>query len=262
MMLLRPRYMNAVALFAALLVSNLAIADDSDESGADLHATPYRPTVSNPADLPVPRHLEWEAGGLTTRGHERDRHTSVPFLLKYAFDQDWGVLVGGESFVSDHAPGDSITGWGDTSMTLKAHHATSEATALGVEVTAKFPTATHDLGSGHADYTLNGIVSTEVKDYDVDVNMSYTRLGVADAGARRGVLGWAIAASHSIAPHWSLAGELSGAEQHGASHQAQFLGAAAYTTAPTVVLDAGALVGLDRAAPRYGVFAGLTVLIR
>lgn len=254
--------MSWAMVLTASLASGLATAGGGDADNGALQATPYRPTVSNPADLPVPRHLEWEAGGLTTFGHESDRHTGVPFLLKYAFDQDWGVLVGGESFVSDHVPGDSISGWGDTSLTLKGHHAMSESTALGFEATAKLPTATHDLGSGRADYTLNGIVSTGVQDYDVDVNVSYTRLGVADPGTHRGVLGWAVAASHSITPHWSLAGELSGAEQRGAPNQAQLLGAASYTTVPTVVLDAGALVGLDHAAPRYGVFAGLTVLIR
>src|SRR5262245_29709236 len=97
-------------LLTASLATGLANAGDADNESRNLQATPHRPTVSNPADLPVPRHLEWEAGGLTTRGPESDRHTSVPFLLKYAFDQDWGVLVGGDSFVSDHAPGDSTSG--------------------------------------------------------------------------------------------------------------------------------------------------------
>jgi len=75
-------------------------------------------------------------------------------------------------------------------------------------------------------------------------------------------LGWAVAASRSITDQWTVEGEFSGVEQRGAANQAQFLGAVSYAAEPTVVLDVGALVGLDDAAPRYGVFAGLVVLVR
>jgi hypothetical protein len=126
----------------------------------------------------------------------------------------------------------------------------------------KLPTASSDLGSGHADFTLNGIASTEVSDFDVDLNVSYTRLGVADPGTKRDVLGWAVAGSHDITKQWGAAGELSGSRQSGAPNETQFLAAVSYKAEPTLVLDAGGLVGLDHAAPRYGVFAGLTMLIR
>lgn len=245
------------ALLAA--ASAASAADDSSE----LEATPYRPTVSNPADLPVPHHLEWEAGGLTTRGHDRDSETSIPYLIKYAFDENLGVLVGGDSFLADHVPGDTTSGWGDTSVTLKARHALTESTALGLEAGVKLPTASHDLGSGHSDFTLNGIVSTGISDdVDVDVNVSYTRLGVADPGTKRDALGWAVAASHDLTKQWGIAGEFSGSEQSGAPNETQFLAAVSFKAEPTLVLDAGGLVGLDHAAPRYGVFAGLTMLIR
>jgi len=234
----------------------------ADDSGDELNATPYRPTVSNPADLPVPRHFEWEGGGYDERDPGDARHASVPYLLKYAFTEDVGVLVGGESFVADRSGGDTTRGWGDTSVAMKFRHALSESTALGLEAGATVPTASHHLGSGHADYTLNGIVSTEAVGCDVDLNLSYTRLGVADPGAGRDQVGWAIAASHDLAGNWGIAGELSGTGQRGTHATAQFLSALSFAAAPTLVFDAGALFGLNRESPRRGLFAGVTMLVR
>jgi hypothetical protein len=247
------------ACAAGLLAVNAARAADSND---ELQATPYRPTVSNPADLPVPRHFEWEAGGYTERASGDARHASVPYLLKYAFSADVGVLVGGESSIADRSGGDTTHGWGDASVTMKLHHAVSQSTGLGLEAGVKLPTASNDLGSGHADYTVNGIVSTEAVGCDVDLNISYTRLGVADPGTDRGAVGWAVAASHGVGEKWGVAGEFSGAGQRGTRGPAQILGALSFTAAPTLVFDGGALFGLNRDSPRYGVFAGLTMLVR
>jgi len=49
-------------------------------------ATPYRPTVSNPAALPVPGMPEIELGGLHTSGGSEQQRDGVPFLAKYAFN--------------------------------------------------------------------------------------------------------------------------------------------------------------------------------
>jgi hypothetical protein len=251
---MKSRYF--VLSLAAMLLSAAAA------SGDELKATPYRPTVSNPADLPVPQHFEWEAGGYSERDAGNARHFSVPYLLKYAFNEDVGVLVGGESFVVDRGGGDTTRGWGDTAVTMKFHHALSESTGIGLEAGATLPTASHELGSGHTDYTLNGIVSTEAVGCDVDVNVSYTRLGVADPGTGRDQLGWAIAASHDLAGKWGLAGEFSGTGQHHTHGESQFLSAVSFTAAPTLVFDGGALFGLNRDSPRYGLFAGVTMLVR
>jgi hypothetical protein len=244
---------------ALLLLAGAANAAASDD---ELKATPYRPTVSNPADLPVPQHFEWEAGGYSERDPGDARHVSVPYLLKYAFTENVGVLVGGESFIADHSSGDTTRGWGDTSVTMKFHHAISDSTGIGLEAGATLPTASHDLGSGHADYTMNGIVSTEAAGCDVDINVSYTRLGTADPGTSRDEVGWAVAASHDLAGKWGLAGELSGTGQRGTHGAAQFLSALSFTAMPTLVFDGGALFGLNRSSPRYGLFAGVTMLVR
>jgi len=248
-----------ICVTATLLPSVAASAADS---GDELKATPYRPTVSNPADLPVPHHLEWEAGGYGGRDPGDVRHLSVPYLLKYAFSDDVGVLIGGASFMADVGNGDTTSGWGDTSVTMKFHHAVSESTGIGLEAGANLPTASHHLGSGHTDYTLNGIVSTEVVGCDVDINLGYTRFGTADSGTGRDAIGWAVAASHGLGGKWGLAGEVSGLAQRGARGAAQFLSALSFTATPTLVFDGGALFGLDRESTRYGMFAGVTMLVR
>jgi hypothetical protein len=242
-----------------LLSAGVASAADSDD---ELKATPYRPTVSNPADLPVPHHFEWEAGGYGGRDPGDARHISVPYLVKYAFTDDVGMLIGGESFVVDRGDGDTTSGWGNTSLTMKFHHSVSQATGIGLEAGVALPTASHHLGSGHTDYTLNGIVSTEAAECDVDINVSYTRLGIADSGTSRDVVGWAVAASHDLAQKWGLAGEVSGVGQRGAHGTAQFLSALSFSATPTLVFDGGALFGLNRDSTRRGVFAGVTMLVR
>jgi hypothetical protein len=248
----------ATGVVATMLLVALARADDSDE----LKATPYRPTVSNPADLPLPHHFEWEAGGYSEHDSGDARHFSVPYLLKYAFNENVGVLVGGESIVDDRSGGDSTNGWGDTTVELKLHHAVTESTGIGLEAGAKLPTASRGLGSGHTDYTVNGIVSTEAVGCDVDVNIVYTRLGAADPGTGHDQLGWAVAASHDLGAKWGLDGEFSGSTQRGTVGTAQFLSALTFTASPTLVFDGGGLFGLNRESPRYGVFAGMTMLVR
>jgi hypothetical protein len=109
---------------------------------------------------------------------------------------------------------------------------------------------------------LNGIVSTEAVGCDVDINVSYTRLGIADRGTSRDQVGWAVAAAHDLAGKWGVAGELSGTEQRGARAADQFMSALSFAAAPTLVFDGGALFGLNRASPRYGLFAGVTMLVR
>jgi Putative MetA-pathway of phenol degradation len=255
------RALARLILIVGVTGARCALAADSEAPQKDLSATPYRPTVSNPAALPEPGYLEWEAGVLSLRGQADDRLSSTPFLLKYAFNPDVGVLIGGDGGVFSYGAGESSSGWGDTTVTMKLHRLVAEPTAIGLEATVKLPTASAQLGSGHTDYTLNGIVSTEVSHCEVDVNVGYTKLGAADPGTGRGVLGWAMAVSHGIGGRWGVAGEISGTKQSGAPAQVQFLGALSYSLTPIVVLDTGALIGLDQAAPRYGVFTGVTMLM-
>lgn len=157
-------------------------------------ATPYRPTVSNPAVLPVPGMPEIELGGQCTSGGSDKRRDGVPFLVKYAFNSDWGVLVGGD--LHAHAvslDNETANGFGDTLLTLKHHHALSDNLALGLEAGIKLPTARETLGSGRTDETVNGIVSTNLGSADVDFNLGVTRLGIYAEDEGRYQVTWAAA---------------------------------------------------------------------
>src|SRR6185295_2102294 len=144
----------------------------------ELAATPYRPTVSNPAALPVPGHVEVEAGFTRARDDDPRRRDSVPFLFKYAFSENAGMLIGGEPYVSQRSDIDGrVNGIGDTNLTLKVHHSLNDKVAIGLEAGIKLPTARDLIGSGKSDIVVNGIVSAELGEAALDVNLGAVRLG-------------------------------------------------------------------------------------
>ena len=178
----------AASAFALVAAASSAVADDGERPDA----VPYRPTISTPAALSAPGWLEGEIGGLLIRNHHVDdgieRRASVPYTLKYAFTDDWGVRVGGETFA--HARlADSTTdsGFGDTALVLKRRFAIDQAAAFGLELGAAFATAKPALrvGSGKTDWSLDGIYSTDLGRWHADVNLVNTRLGRKSDGQSR-----------------------------------------------------------------------------
>jgi hypothetical protein len=75
-----------VTLLAA--ASHLAIAKDSAPA-----ATPYRPSLANPAELPAPGWLEFEAGWQRLSGGEDPRRDSLPVMAKLAFSERRGAFA-------------------------------------------------------------------------------------------------------------------------------------------------------------------------
>ena len=116
-------------LAAAGFAAGLAGAAPASEPAA----TPYRPSVSSPAALPTPGYLELEAGWQKAGGKET--RSGLPLLLKYAFSEDFGILLGTEAAVSQAEPGASrLRGMGDSTLTLKWRHPLAEEQALGLEL--------------------------------------------------------------------------------------------------------------------------------
>jgi len=244
---------------ALVLVAAPATAFPAEE----LAATPYRPTVSNPAALPVPGHFEVEAGVQRARADDPRRRDSVPVVFKYAFTENVGLLVGGEAYVRHYSDVDgNANGIGDTNLTLKLHHALTDKVGVGLEAGIKLPTAKDIIGSGKSDFIVNGILSAELGDATLDVNLGAQRLGAVGPGESRAAYTWAAALSYPLTDKWGVAGEFSGATQRGASDTAQFLAAVSYNVRKTVVLDAGMAWGLNKASIDRSVFAGVTVLLR
>lgn len=225
---------------------------------AEETATPYRPTVANPAELSAPGWLEIEAGWDRTRADGETRN-ALPYTLKYAFDSDWGVLLGGELWARDGAA--DVSGLGDTALLLKHRIATgSEDVNFGFEVGMNLPTSRDGLGSNKADWIANGIYSWDfAEDWRLDMNLGVTRQGDRSAGISRIVNPWAACVSHGL-DRWTLAGEISGEHQEGVSDVVQGLVAASYAVTPRLVLDVGYSHANQGGEGQQSVFFGLTWL--
>jgi hypothetical protein len=253
-----------------LLAATAHAADAPDAAASAPGATddggppvvPYRPSVSTPAQLSAPGYLELEAGGLRAGGpdHGASRFT-LPYTLKLAFTPDWGIRVGGDAWVREvDGPGDAHKGGGDTAVVLKRRFAVSDATAWGLELGEKFPTAGSTLGSGRADTTVNGIFSSDFAPaWHTDLNLNETRLGVPSGAPRQWQTGWAAAFSRTLTDAWGAVGELSGTHQQSVASTAQALVAASWNASPAAVFDFGYARGLTDASPHNQFFAGVTV---
>lgn len=250
------RTRSCAALAALLGVCTAAHADDEPA------ATPYRPTVSNPADLPAPGWLELELGGLRVRGADDSRSDTLPWLLKYAFDENAGVLLGGTALDRNVAGGGhSESGIGDTVLEWKQRFPVRDGTAFGLEAGVQVPTAADAFSVGKPAYLLNGIYSVDLVAAHLDVNLGGTRFTTRTAGASRWQSAWALALSHTFNASVGGAFEISGTAQRGASHTQRALAAVNYNLTRRMVLDTGVAVGLDHAKHDCSVFAGGTFLL-
>ncbi|OEZ86630.1 hypothetical protein JAB6_13940 [Janthinobacterium sp. HH104] len=220
---------------------------------------PYRPSVTSPAQLPVPGQLEFEAGGLLSKTDDT-RRASLPYAFKLAFTPEWGVLLEGEGVVrARDGTGRRETGVGDTTVVLKRAFLLDSATALGLELGWKLPTAKDSIGSGKSDVSLNGIVSRDLGAVHVDANLNATRLGASDPDTGRVQTGWATSFSTPVSGRWGATAEVSGTRLRGAAATAQLLLAATYSPTPRLAIDIGMARGLTAASPDWSLFSGLVV---
>lgn len=240
----------------ALALLGLALSCRAEEEAAPV--TPYRPSVSSPAQLSAPGQLEMEIGGLSAQGADGRRH-SLPTTFKLAFSERWGVVVSGEAWVA--APdgnGGRARGLGDTLVVLKRAFLVDEASAFGLELGAKAPTARDAIGSGKADYSLNGIYSHDLDDsLHLDLNLNATRLGAYEPGSGRTQSGLSASFAAALDENWGLNWEWSGSRRSGAASTAQVLLAATYSPTKRLSFDAGVVRGLNRATPDWAWFAGV-----
>ena len=240
------------------LVSLLALAVPAcaqDEAGV----TPYRPSVSSPAQLPLPGQLEFELGALSSKTGET-RRASLPYTFKLAFDEQWGVLVGGEGYVAARdESGQRVRGTGDMALVLKRAFLLDSATAFGLELGVKLPLARDSIGSGKTDYTLNGIFSKDIAAVHMDANVNLTREGATDADSGRTQSGLSAAFSTPLAEKWGASAELSGTQRRGQGSTAQLLLAATYNPSKRLAIDFGFARGLNPASPDWSLFSGLVL---
>lgn len=238
-----------------LLFGNIEIAEADEDAGV----LPYRPSVSNPAQLPQAGQLEFEAGGLSARSGDA-RRASLPYLFKLAFNPQWGVLLGGEAYVSARdESGARARGLGDTNLVLKRAFLVDDATAFGLEFGVKLPTAKDSIGSGSTDYSVNGIFSEDMGKLHMDLNLNFSKLGGVDVGTSRVQTGLSSSFSLPINDQWGANLEWSGARRSGVASTAQLLGALTYSPSKRLTMDAGVIRGLNKASPDWSLFTGIVV---
>ncbi len=233
-------------------------------------ATPYRPTVSNPAQLPVPGYLELEMGWQTLRPKDREAHThNVPYLFKFAFNDRIGVLVGGDAIVvNDPQDASSTAGFGDLTPVLKLHFPVGpeSSSAFGLETGVKIPTASSTIGNQQTDYMITGIYSVGLAPVglnivSVDLNLGYTRLGGTPGGAGKDLVSAQASVNISLTDRLSVAGELAGSTRRSIKPFSQLLTSASYFLKPGIVADAGMAFGLNGASQEWTAFTGVTVIV-
>ncbi len=254
-----PRHRHCKVLrfgLAALAFGPQAHADDEPS------VTPYRPSVSTPAQLSAPGWLEIETGVQRGWADDPKRLDDLSYSLKLAFSPDWGVRIDGDAWLRQlAADGSRLSGAGDTALVLKRRFALDDASAFGLELGAKAATARAGLGSGHTDYGLNGIYSLDfAKAWHLDLNLAATHVGGAAAGEGQWQTAWAADLSRNLSEGWGVTGEFSGTAQRGQDQTAQFLFAASYNPKPSVSFDLGLTRGLNRASGDWAVLAGVTFL--
>jgi hypothetical protein len=185
-------------------------------------------------------------------------------LAKLAFNENWGILLGGEMAIQRSDTSDQMfKGNGDTLVVLKHRIPTAmENTALGFELGYKVPSASTDVGgSGQTDYSFNGILSTKILAHDVDVNLGVTQVGGVSTGIDPNMYNWAVTVGRSLTDSWGAFVEVSGTQQSGTHSKSQMLAGISYTMNKRIVFDAGAARGMTAASPESILFAGATVLI-
>lgn len=226
--------------------------------------TPYRPTVSNPAELSAPRHVEVEAGFEHVNGGGLKERLATPLTLKYAFNEDWGLLLNSGWMYEKGRDDGVVDGWNPSALLLKSHYALNEDNAVGIELGVGTPALAGYFAEGDPDLVVNLIYSVDIGETRFDANFGMTRIGWFDdeTNVDRHQYQWALALSHPVSNGWSVAAELSGNARYGSQPYQQALVCASYALSRTTVIDAGGAYGVggDSAATR-NLFIGVSMLI-
>ncbi len=142
-------------------------------------------------------------------------------------------------------------------LVLKRAWIVDDASAFGVELGTKLPTANDSIGSGRADYTLNTIYSRDIGPLHMDANLNATRLGVFDDGTGRTQIGASASFSGALSDHWGLTGEVSGTHRSGTANGRQLLTALTYSPSRRLTFDVGIARAFRPTPATTQVFAGV-----
>ncbi len=228
---------------------------------------PSRPSVADPAEIQEAGVLQLEYGyDGNFRSDEFRSQQTGPLSLRFAATNRLLLQVSLDTFISEVSEAGEMrmTGVGDTRAGFQviALKDTEKHPALAFAYFVKFPSASEskELGTGRFDHKVVGLVSKKVGQTDIDFNTALLVVG------REGESGWetggqaALSFAREFENNFGVQGEISGQSLDDVQPRGVFaLGAVTYKANRRLVFDAGMRFGLNPAAPRVGVFAGVTV---
>jgi hypothetical protein len=234
----------------------------------EVEIKPSRPTVANPAEIQKAGVLQVEFGydDLFRSDEFRAQHTA-PLTLRFAAAERLLLEVNLDAvkFETDEATRRRETGVGDTRIgfQLVALEDAEAHPALAFAYALKLPTASEEkqLGTGRFDHKITLLLSKKFgQKTDLDFNGAFLVNGrEGEPGWEHGGLG-AFSVSRELDNDWGVEGEFVGTSLDDVVPRGLYaLGAVTRKIGRRARLDWGARFGLDPAAPRFGLFAGMTV---
>ena len=237
-------------------------SQDDDED----FVKPSRPGVALPAEIQKAGVLQLEYGyDGNFRAEEFRKDQAAPLTLRFAAGSRLLLEFGLDTVKSqtDEA-GERVTGIGDTRLGFQvvALKDTEKHPALAFAYYIKLPSADEEkgLGTGRVDHKFVTLISRKLGQVDMDLNGAVLFVG------REGASGWvtggqgALAFSGEFENGFGLQGELSGQTKDDVQPKGLFaLAALTYKANRRLIFDTGARFGLNSGAPRFGLFAGMTI---
>ena len=226
---------------------------------------PSRPSIANPAEIHKAGVLQIEYGyDANFRAAEFRTEQTATLALRYAAGSRLLLEADLDTIKSEtDETGVRMTGVGDTrfGLQLVALKDTEQHPALAFAYYVKLPSASENkgLGTGRVDHKFLLLLSKKFGAVDMDLNGAYLVVG------REHESGWvtggqgALSFSGEFENGFGLQGELSVQTKDDVQPKGLFaLGALTYKVNRRLIFDAGLRFGLNRDAPRVGVFTGLT----
>lgn len=225
-----------------------------------------RPGIANPAEFQKPGVLQLEYGyDANFRAEDFRAQQTLPLTLRFAVSKrlllefDLDTVLSETDLMKLRS-----TGIGDTRLGFQAlaFAETTQHPALAFAYYIKLPSASEQkgLGTGRIDHRIVALMSKKVSDTDMDFNVAYLNVGREDSIRRASGGQAAVSLTREFESHFGFVAELSGQSVDDVQPRGIFtLGALTYKANRRLQFDVGMRFGLNPAAPRVGVVAGLTV---
>jgi hypothetical protein len=232
----------------------------------DMHkARRKRAKVSKPADFAGAGWLQFEYGydgGF--RVPDTDKDQTGPASVFFNATEDFQFQFDFDTFHSQtnnfhqraSGIGDAYVGAQFTGLPE-----TQRRPALGFAYVGKFPTASvsKGLGTGRVDHKFTFLTSKKVRTTEIDLNASLLVNGKPGTHGRDSGYQLAFGFSHDLKRSLSLQGEIFGETLDTDQPRGLFAqGGLTYQPTTRASIDFGVRAGLNSAAPRLGLFAGVS----